>query len=305
MQDLTSSLRTVDLNLLVPLSALLAEAGVTRAAARLGLSTPAMSHALARLRKQLDDPILVRAGRGMVLTERARALRPRVEDAIETVSGVLFPLPEEEPARFERSYRIRASDYIMLVLGARLDRIVAERAPGLDLRFDPNSEDATALREAKTDLAVGVYNNLPPEVRRRRLFVERLVCVVRRDHPRLKRRPSVKRYSELEHIQVALRGRPGGPIDRILAKQGLSRRVARAVPYFHSALELVAETDYVLTVPERAARRACRTLPLRVLECPIDIKPYPIVMIWHPRSDAEASHRWLRDAVAEAAKAEA
>lgn len=302
MQDTTAELRAVDLNLLVALSALLEEGGVTKAAARVGLSAPAMSHALARLREQLDDPLLVRAGREMVLTERALALAPRVRELVEQLRVVLFPEEPEDAARWTRTFRIRASDYVLLVLGRALDAAVRDGAPGLTLRFDPNGDDATALREGRTDLAVGVYSGLPPEIRRRKLFGERLVCVVRRDHPQVKRRPSLARYAALEHVQVAPRGRPGGAVDAWLAKRGHTRRVARAVPYFHSALALVAQTDYVLTVPERAARVGARDLGLRVLEAPVELRPYSVVAIWHPRSDADPAHRWLRRALVEAAE---
>lgn len=300
----TPSLRDVDLNLLVALDALLEHQSVTRAAARIGLSTPATSHALARLRTLLGDPLLVRAGRQMVLTPNAGALKPRVRALVEELREVLTPQSAGDLRELDRDFVVHASDYALLVLGAAVDARAREQAPRVCLQFLPNVDrDAELLRLAEIDLAVGVFPSLPPEIHTQKLFDERLVGVVRDAHPLLRRRPSAERFAALEHIQVAPRGRPGGVVDEALARAGLRRRVTRRVPFFLSALHLVAETDCVLTVPERVARATAPRFGLRVFELPIAVAGYPFQQIWHPRNHADAAHRWLRESFVAAAHA--
>lgn len=285
-----------DLAALATLDALLQESSVSGAARRLGLSTPAVSHALNKLRERFDDPLLVRAGRQMVLTPRAEALRPRVRDAV-SVAGRVFQAPEAfEPGRVERMFKISVTDYVLLVFGGGLDDAVREGAPGMDLRFVPNAvDDAERLRAGDTDLAIGIYGELPPELRTRPIITDRLVCVVREGHPSVRRKLTLERFTSLPHIQVAPRGQPGGYVDELLAERGLSRRVTRAVPYFQVALEMAARSDRVLTVSERIARLLGARLKLQVLEPPLRLEPFALSMVWHPRFDADPAHRWLRE----------
>ncbi|MBX3269246.1 MAG: LysR family transcriptional regulator [Sandaracinaceae bacterium] len=291
-----------DLAQLVTLDALLTEESVSGAARRLGLSTPAVSHALARLRERFDDPLLVRAGRTMVLTPRALALRPAVRDAV-TVAARVFTRPEPfDPARLSRTFALSATDYVLVVVGPALEARVRAGAPGLDLRFVPNAvDDAERLRRGETDLAVGIYGELPPELRTRVLLTDRLVCVVREGHPRVGRRLGLDAFVRLDHVQVAPRGQPGGYLDDALAERGLARRVVRAVPYFQVALAMVAASDDVLTVSERIARALAPGLGLRIVEPPLPLAPFALSMVWHPRFDADAAHAWLRERLVDAA----
>lgn len=291
-----------DLALLTALDALLDESSVTRAARRLGLSTPAMSHTLARLRERLDDPLLVRAGRSMILTPRAEDLKPRVRDALASAERVFEAPAELDLARLERTFTISLTDYVLMTLGDTVEATLATEAPGVCLRLLLNAvDDADRLRRGESDLAVGIYARLPPEVRTRTLLTDRLVCVVREGHPAVKRRITLKQYARLPHVQVAPRGRPGGYVDSLLEERGLSRRVARAVPFFGAALALAARSDYVLTVSERLARAHADDLGLRVLEPPLPFEPYTLSMVWHPRFDEDLAHRWLRGRMLEAA----
>lgn len=286
----------IDLNLLSALDALLQESSVTRAAQRVGLSTPAMSHALARLRDQLADPLLVRAGRGMVLTPRAIELRDPVHAVVIEARAVMAPARPFSPRDLERSFRIHATDHVLTVLGPALDRRIAREAPRVSLRFLPTApDDATPLRQGSIDLAIGIYGDLPPELRTRQLFTDRYVCVVRAGHPTVRKRLSVERFVALEHVQVAPRGRPGGYVDTLLAERGLERRVVRAVPYFLAGLLLVAQTDYILTISERMARVMASKLGLVILDPPLPLTPYALSLLWHPRMDRDPAHRWLRD----------
>jgi DNA-binding transcriptional LysR family regulator len=299
-------MQSSDLALLATLDALLQEVSVTRAARRVGLSTPAMSHALARIRERLGDPLLVRAGRAMVLTPRAEALRPKIRSAVEAAAQALEPDRPFTPAELDRTFVLHATDHVLTVLGIELDRIVGVEAPKVSLRFKPNSsDDAASLREGGADVAIGIYSALPPELRARQLLTDRFVCVVREKHPTVKRRLSLDQYLALGHVQVAPRGRAGGYIDEVLHERGLSRRVARAVPFFLAALRLTAETDYVLTVSERVARAIGPSLGLRLLEPPIALRAYALMLVWHPRFDADAGHAFIRDALVRAARSAA
>jgi DNA-binding transcriptional LysR family regulator len=297
-------LETSDLNHLLALDALLQEVSVSGAARRLGLSTPAMSHALARLRERFDDPLLVRAGRSMVLTPRAEGLRSSVREAV-AAAGRVFSAPAAfEPSRLEGCFAVSVTDYVMVVLGPTLEGLVRGRAPRLDLRYVPNAvDDPERLRRGDTDLAVGIYGELPPELKTRPLITDRLVCAVRADHPRVGERLTLERYVELDHVQVAPRGQPGGYVDELLAARGLRRRVARAVPFFQVALAMTAGGDYVLTASERLVRGLGPGLGLKILAPPLPLRPFALSMVWHPRFDGDAAHSWLREQLAEAARA--
>ena len=292
----------LDLNLLVTLDALLQEGSVTRAAQRVGLSTPAMSHALARVRERLDDPILVRAGRTMVLTPRAESLKARVHTLVAEARGALEPERPFVAAELDRTFTIHTTDYVLAVLGVATDRILRAEAPRVSVRFVPNlADDAALLRDGASDLAIGIYADLPPEMRSRTLLTDRFVCVVRDGHA-AGSRLTLERFVELAHVQVAPRGKPGGYVDDMLRERGLTRRVVRAVPYFVAALQLVAQTDYVLTVPERVARLFASGLGLKVLEAPLELLPYALSLVWHPRYDGDAGHRFVREVFTRAAR---
>lgn len=284
-----------DLASLATLDALLQESSVSGAARRLGLSTPAVSHALARLRERFGDPLLVRAGRHMILTPRAEALRPRVRAAVASAAQ-LFESPEDfEPSRATGALTLSMTDYVLLVFGQAFDQAIVSQAPGVDLRFVPNApDDSQRLREGTTDLAVGIYADLPPELKIQPIITDRFVCVVRRDHPTVTDTPSLEAFAALQHIQVAPRGRPGGYVDRTLASFGFQRRVVRAVPYFQVALEMTARSDRILTVSERIARLLGPRLGLRILEPPLALDPFALSMVWHPRLDNDPTHRWVR-----------
>ncbi|ESA36368.1 family transcriptional regulator [Leptolyngbya sp. Heron Island J] len=285
-----------DLSLLIALDALLQESSVTRAARRVGLSTPAMSHALARMRDRLGDPLLVRAGQGMVLTTRAQILKPRVHSLVAQAEQ-LFTLGDTfSPETVDREFVINVTDYVHFVMGSALDRMVRQQAPQLRLRFVPaTDEDAEALRQGSTDLAIGVYDELPPEIMTQILITDRPVCVLRKGHALAGQRMTLKRFVGLDHVQVAPRGRPGGRMDDLLHARGLERRVLRAVPSFQAAAALVADSDYVLTLSRRVAIILAASLELVIVEPPLKLEPYAVNLIWHPRVDADPAHRWLRE----------
>ena len=295
-------MESTDLGMLAHLDALLQEGSVTGAARRVGLSTPAMSHSLARIRERLGDPLLVRAGRGMVLTPRAQSLKARIHTLVAEARQALEPERPFVPGELDRTFVVHASDYVLTVLGTAFDRLFGAEAPRANVRFVPNTpSDGEALREGDSDLAIGIYGELPPETRSRLLLTDRFVAVVRAKHPTVRRRLDLEQYVELPHVQIAPRGLPGGYVDDELRARGLERRVVRAIPYFLTALELAARSDYVLTVSERLARRYAGELGLVIHEVPLELRPYALNLVWHPRFDGDAAHRFLRDVFTRAA----
>jgi DNA-binding transcriptional LysR family regulator len=291
-----------DLSLLLTIDALLQEGNVTLAAKRLGLSTPAASHALARIRERLDDAILVRAGRRMVLTPRAEQLRPQVRSLVEEATRVLSAAVPFSPRDLDRTFTIFTTDHVLLVLGPTVDRILREEAPGVALRFLPSvTDDWIPLRDGAADLSVCILGHFPPEFRTRLLFTDRFVCVVREDHPRVGKRLTLDEYLSLDHIVVSPLGRPSH-VDSVLAERGLERRIRRIVPFFISGLLLAAATDYILTVSDRAAIAMAQILRLRMVAPPLPLTPYALNLLWHPRLDNEPANQWLREVFVRAAK---
>ncbi len=290
-----------DLRLLLTIDALLQEGNVTLAAKRLGLSTPATSHALARIRERLDDPLLVRAGRRMVLTPRAEQLRPQVRSLVEEATRVLGAAAPFSPRELNRTFTIFTTDHVLLVLGSTVDRILRKEAPNVSLKFLPSvTDDWIPLRDGAADLSVCILGHFPPEFRTRQLFTDRFVCVVREDHPRVGKRLTLDEYLALDHIVVSPLGRPSH-VDSVLADRGLERRIQRIVPFFLSGLLLAATTDSILTVSHRAAEAMAATLHLRILEPPLPLSAYSLNLMWHPRLENEPANRWLREVFLRAA----
>ena len=292
---------TLDLNLLHSLDSLLQEVSVTRAAARAQVTIPAMSRALGRLRDAIRDPLLVRAGRGLTLTPFALSLRGEVHDAFRQASALLRPSASASLRTIERKLVIRCTDVLAAMLIAPLQAALAQDAPRLRLQFIPQGEeDAEALRNGEVDLDVGVIHMLEPEIRVRRLFHDRVVAVVRRDHPLAGRRLTPRRLVAFPHLSVSRRGRAEGPLDRELVKLGLTRRVAVVVPEFLPAIVAVSSSELVTTVPGLIARHLASVFPIAVLPLPVTVPELVVAQAWHPRLEADPTHRWLRERVHQA-----
>lgn len=289
-----------DLNLLVTLDVLLAEGSVAGAARRLRLSPSAMSRALARLRETTGDPLLVRAGRGLVPTPRALALRDQVGRLVEESEGVLRPAEALNLAALERTFTFRASDGFAETFGPALMARIGKEAPGVRLRFVQKvDKDSAPLREGAVDLEVGVIGAATgPEVRTQALFRDRFIGVVRRGHPLSKGRMTAARFAAGRHILVSRRGRDRGPIDDALATAGLQRQVVTIVGGFAAALALARATDLIASVPERGT--ASLRAGMHVFALPVATPEVTVSMLWHPRLDADPAHRWLRGRVRDA-----
>lgn len=291
----------MDLTLLAPLAALLDSGSVTAAAQRLHLSPSAVSRILTRLREQLGDPLLVRAGRRLELTPRARDLRPEVEELLRQAEALLVPTAFD-PAKLTRSFTIRASDASYTVFGRQIaERLVAE-APGVQFRFVvEGKDDLDELRHGTIDLDLGATcRERPPEIRRQALFSGRMVGLVRRGHALLSERMSAARFARESHISVSRRGLARGPIDELLAAQGLERRVSLVVPTHLSSLFLVADSELVGTaLPELAEYGIRLGLTLATFALPVRTPPLDFELTWHARWHADPGHSWLRNVVAE------
>ena len=291
---------TPDLNLLVTLDVLLAEGSVARAAQRLRLSPSAMSRALARLRETTGDPLLVRAGRGLVPTPRALALRERVGRLVVDGEAVLRPAETLDLKRLARTFTLRTSDGFVETFGPDLIARVGKQAPGVRLRFvQKPDKDSAPLRDAAVDLETGVIGKTTgPEVIAQALFHDRFIGVVRKGHALGKGTDHAARYAAGRHILVSRRGLDTGPIDEALMPLGLEREIAAIVGGFSAALALARGSDLIASVPERHTgnlRAGMHSFPL-----PIAMPEITVSLLWHPRMDADPAHRWLRGCVRDA-----
>ncbi|MEW5714813.1 LysR family transcriptional regulator [Pseudomonas sp. SB113] len=288
-----------DLNLLITLDVLLAEGSVARAAKRLQLSPSAMSRALARLRETTGDPLLVRAGRGLVPTPRALALREQVSRLVQDAHAVLRPAQSLDLAQVARTFTLRTSEEFVENFGPALLARIAREAPGVRLRFVSRTDkDSTLLREGSVDLETGVVDpTASPEVLTQALFRDRLVGVVRSGHPLSQGEVSVQRFAEGRHVYVSRRGRARGQVDDALQALGLTRQISTIVAGFATAIALARDTDLIASVPERYT--AHQREGLHSFALPLRLPPFTVAMLWHPRLDADLAHRWLRGCLRE------
>jgi DNA-binding transcriptional LysR family regulator len=290
-----------DLNLLVALDVLLAEGSVARAARRLGLSPSAMSRTLARLRETTGDPILVRAGRSLVPTPRALELREQVSRLVKEGEAVLRPQKNRDLTHLVRTFTLRTSDGFVENVGPAILARVRAEAPGVRLRFVQKADkDGAPLRDGAVDIETGVVETTTaPDLRAHALFRDRLVGVVRMGHPLSKvKKITPSHYADGEHVTVARKRHERGPVNEALELLGLKRETAIVVGGFSSALALARSSDLIATVPERhtgSLRAGMHSFPL-----PLSVPEMTISLIWHPRLDADPTHRWLRRCILDA-----
>ena len=298
-------LASIDLNLLVVLESLLETRSVTATADVVGLSQSATSHALARLRTTLGDPLFVRSRAGLVPTERALALVGPLRDALDRLRQLVAPPVAFDPATARRRFVLGTADYGELLLLPRLGERLARTAPGIDLWLVTAEDDPLEqLARGDTDAFIGpmIKGSDRADIRERRLFDEQFVCIVREGHPMAGKTWTLAQFAALDHALIAPRARPGGTVDALLAQHGLSRRVAIALPHFLVAPFVVAGTDLVLTIPERVARTFAAFLPLRLVEPPADLPGFTMTLKWHERRHRDPAHVWLRGELAAVAK---
>lgn len=293
----TDRMSSPDFNLLVTLDVVLTEGSVARAAQRLRLSPSAMSRALARLRETTGDPLLVRAGRGLVPTPRALELRERVRQLVQEAEAVLRPAEKPDLTRLIRTFTLRTREGFIENFGPDLMARVGAEAPGVRLHFMPKlDKNSTLLREGTVDLETGVVGvAISPEVRAQALFSDRFVGVVRAGHALSRGKITPVRYAAGKHIGISRMELDKGPIEEGLARLGLKRDIVTIVGGFSSALALARASDLIASVPEHHTgnlRAGMHTFAL-----PVPMPEITVSLLWHPRMHADPAHRWLRGLV--------
>lgn len=288
-----------DLNLLITLDVLLSEGSVTQAAKRLNLSSSAMSRALTRLRETTGDPLLVRAGRGLVPTSRALEMRDVVAELVQRATQVLSPAELPNFKTVTRTFTVRTRDGFAESFSLKLLEKIQQDAPGIRLQFmHKSNKDSESLRNGSVDLELGVLGLMTgPEVRMQSLFEDRFIGVVRQGHALSTGDVTLERFSQGRHVLIARRSPATTRPDEMLKAMTKDRSIAIIVDDFSTALALVRESDLIATVPERYTqnlRAGLVSFPL-----PQPIPSFTICQFWHPRMDADPVHRWIRSCIRE------
>jgi len=297
-----TQLANIDLNLLVILDLLLKERNVTRAAARLGISQSAMSHALRRLRSMFEDQLLVSTPRGMVPTERALALVDLIEQTLANIESLLSSRSRFDPATARRKFTLIASDGLQFLMIPRLLSHLSQHAPGIDLSFRTlkGNLPLPLQLENEIDIAIAPCVSDLESGYRQDLFHEEFACILRKGHPHVGQTLSLEEFTSLPHALIAPRQiNDSGLVDDVLSKLGRTRRIALSVPHFLVAPVAIVSSDLILTLSTRLAQAFAEIYPLRVLPAPIEIPGYTISQHWHERWHRDPAHIWLRSVLAE------
>lgn len=293
-------LSNFNLNLLLALDGLLSQRSVTAAAKRVRVTPSAMSHSLAELRDLLGDPLLVRSGRGMVLTPRAEALVGPLHTLLVDAERLLGGGATFDPATTARRFVIAAPDFLATLLMPALLDAVAREAPATSLEIVPSSRRGNAwlLETGDVDLALGAIVDEAPGIRRMDVLTDGFACAARKGHPRIDGALDLDAYVETPHLLITL-GDDSGPtwIDQGLEKLGRKRHVAARVRYFMAAPLIVARSDLLLTGPSLLIRYFAELVPLQVLRPPLELPTFPEEAYWHQRFDEDPAHVWLRNLV--------
>jgi DNA-binding transcriptional LysR family regulator len=298
----TLHIEAFDLNLLLAFDALWTERHVTRAARRVGLTQSAMSHALRRLRVQLEDPLFLATPRGLRPTARAEALAPSLSEALSLVRRALAAPEQFSPAALRRTFTIATTDYANLVVLPRLMQRLAAAARHVQVVVTHLSDSSErALAAGELDLVIiGASEPSYDAIRSEALFTDGFVSLLRSGHPATKRRLTLARYLELQHVLISPQGGGEALVDAALRRLGRSRHIVLRVPHFLAAPLVVASTDHIVTLPERIALAVAKQHRLVVVRPPLRVPTFSNDQFWHARSDQDAAHRWLRQQVKEA-----
>ena len=298
--DRMVNLRSFDLNLLLALKALLEEKNVSRAAERLCLSQPAMSHVLSRLRNQLDDPILVKSASGMVPTARALALLEPTVAVLREIERIVESPPEFDPATSRRRFVISTSDYVAFAVLPKLAELIIRIAPNIEVQIRQPiiGSPHLALEEDNIDVAIGfdaIFGSTP-HICSDTLMAESIVCLTRQCNPAVPGDEiTLAQFLECKHILITWREAGTGLIDDCLAKLGLHRNISFILPNFLTTPWILEKTDLLLCLPRRMADKFVELAPLKILPIPIDLPRYELRMLWHPRHEKDRAHMWLRE----------
>lgn len=296
----------VDLNLLQVFDALMSDGNLTRAGFRLGLSQPAMSHSLAKLRALTGDRLFVRAPKGMLPTEHAIRIAPAVQEGLRLLCGALQADVDFNPRSCRRTFQILMSDIGEMIYLPRLMRKVGEIAPGVNIRVLqlPRESYAQAFFSGEADLAIGYLPNLGAGFYEQKLFSDSYVCMAREGHPRIRKGLSLAQFCEESHVLTE----PGGSrystvshqtstttlIEHYLVAHGLTRRVALRVPHFTVVPAVVQSSDLIAVLPSAVIQYSPPMVGIQIVQLPLDVPRFDVKQFWHERNHDDAGSRWLR-----------
>ena len=288
----------IELDTLLVLQSLYETRNTTRTAERLNMSQPGVSRKLAQLRVVLGDPLMIRAPGGMVLTDRALALRAPLESVIGELKAFLAP-QEFNPDSSTRVFRLITTDYGALAVLPMLMAQISKIAPGIGLEvlgFGPDT--MRQLGEGQADLVFYSDDPVPDALRSRNLYSEDYTCLVRHDHPILSQAPvTLEAFLHWPQALISVFGGRTGVVDGALALIGRTRKVSLWIPYFATAAAIIAASDLVLTLPSRAARQLVQAGQIAAFATPFEIPNFGYRMLWHERNQQDQGHQWLRDQV--------
>ena len=295
------NLRSFDLNLLVVFDAILLEGNLTRAADRVGMSQPAVSNALARLRLAVGDPLFLRRSHGMEPTDRARRLAGPVRLALEVLQGELHTVSSFDCASAKNVFWVAMEDYGEIVVAPPLIRWLAHAAPGVRVKVCPEKKlmARDEMKRGRIDLAIDYYPVEGSGLEVRHLLNDERVCVARHDHPRLRSSLTVEQWVALPHLTLNKRVSGGGTINRELAALGLQRNVLMEVPHYMSMPIIVKDTDMVCTMPRKVANEFAARYQLKIVALPFYVPPLPIFLSWDTERNHDRGHKWFRESIVE------
>jgi DNA-binding transcriptional LysR family regulator len=293
-----------DLNLLRVFLALMEERSVTRAADRLGITQPALSNSLNRLRDILHDPLFIRERYGMQPTPKAEELAPIIMEAIGQLDGLVFGQQVFDPKQANMLVTIAPNSYVEYVLIPAVVARLQALAPGIKLRIMPYGNDLaeTGVISGTTSLVMGRFVDPPDNLVVQHLMDDSLACVVRADHPDIGDTITKAQYETMKHVNVMPPGKMRAGLFQALDRHGLKREVAVSVTHFLSVPEVIATTDYCTTLPSQICLRLQGDSRLKILPMPVDLGTFPIDMAWHVRYRHDPAHRWLRSMIEEVAR---
>ncbi len=295
-------LNEIDLNLLVVFDALYVEGNTTRAGERIGLTQPAMSHALSRLRKIFSDPLFVRIPGGMRPTSRAQNLARSIRSGLDIIHNSLQENLEFDHHNSNRRFTLAMTDYSELIILSRLLKWISTVAPFIQIQVFQLQGEYTKkmLDDGKIDLIIGLlkdFGDLETGLYQQKLFVDDFLSIVRANHPLVQNKLNMKKYLELSHALAFTQGKGPGLIDKILAKQGLKRKVVLQSHHFLTLSYIVSSSDLIATIPSRAARFLASSQDIICLKPPIKIPSFTISQFWHESSHNDPANQWLRQSI--------
>ncbi|MEN4637470.1 MULTISPECIES: LysR substrate-binding domain-containing protein [Pantoea] len=293
-----------DLNLLPVLLVMMEERNVTRAAERLGITQPALSNALNRLRETLNDPLFIRERYGMRPTPKAEQLAQVVGAALSSIDKVILGQQDFDPLNATRLFTLAPNSYVEFIMMPAIVARLRSCAPGIRLRLTPFGNDVTetGVISGNTDMVLGRIVEPPDNLVVQHLMNEGLACVIRADHPLVGENLSAEQYEQLKHVNVLPPGRMRAGLYQALEQRGLRRQVAVSVTHFLAVPEMIAVTDYCATLPRLICQHLSRDQRLRIIPAPVDLGTFPVEMGWHARYRDDPAHRWFRTLIAETAQ---